>query len=174
MSELLPITSKYFDPTTDFGFKKLFGEEANKDLLMDFLNSILPSHHQISALMFQKTEQLPDHEDERKMIYDILCEDQSGERFIVEMQKAPMTYFMDRSVYYTTYPIQQQAPKGPWNFKLKPVYVIGILDFEYDKTLSRWKERRLLRSFSLRDDLGVQMMDNLHFMFCNFLISQRA
>ena len=165
MSELLPITSKYFDPTTDYGFKKLFGEEANKDLLMDFLNSMLPPHHQINALAFQKTEQLPDHEDGRKTIYDILCQDQNGETFIVEMQKARMTYLMDRATYYTTFPIQQQAPKGLWNFKLKRVYVIGILDFDYDTSLKHWKKRKLLRSFALYDDDGVLMTDNLHFKF---------
>ena len=151
--------------TTDYGFKKLFGEEANKDLLTDFLNSILPPHHQISGLTFQKTEQLPDHEEGRKTIYDLLCTDKNGETFVVEMQKSPMTYLMDRVTYYATFPIQYQAPKGKWNFKLNPVYVIGILDFEYDTNLKHWKKRRLLRSFSLRDDQGVQMTDNLHFIF---------
>jgi predicted transposase/invertase (TIGR01784 family) len=72
---------------------------------------------------------------------------------------------MDRATYYTTFPIQLQAPRGKWNFKLKPVYMIGILDFEYDKDLTYWKERQLLRSFSLRDNKGVQMTDNLHFIF---------
>jgi predicted transposase/invertase (TIGR01784 family) len=165
MTHLPERTPVYFDPTTDFGFKKLFGEEANKDLLKDFLNSMLSPKHQISSLSFQKTEQLPDHEDDRKTIYDILCQDINGERFIVEMQKSRMTYLMDRAMYYTTFPIQSQAPKGKWNFKLSPVFVIGILDFDYDKDLKYWKERRLLRSFSLIDDQGVQMMDNLHFMF---------
>ncbi len=165
MDNLPKKESIYFDPTTDFGFKKLFGEEVNKDLLMNFLNSMLSPKHQISSLSFQKTEQLPDHEDDRKTIYDILCVDKNGEQFIVEMQKSKMTYFMDRAMYYTTFPIQSQGPKGKWNFKLKPVFLIGILDFDYDKDIIYWKERRLLRSFSLRDDKGVQMMDNLHFMF---------
>jgi predicted transposase/invertase (TIGR01784 family) len=87
MAELSPIASKYFDPTTDFGFKKLFGEEVNKDLLKDFLNSMLPPHHQISALSFQQTEQLPDHEDGRKAIYDILCEDKNGEVSLSKCKK---------------------------------------------------------------------------------------
>ena len=165
MYNLPKITSIYFDPTTDFGFKKLFGEEANDDLLMNFLNSMLPPEHQITSLSFQKTEQLPDHEDGRKTIYDLLCTDKNGETFIVEMQKSPMTYLMDRVTYYSTFPIQLQAPKGKWNFKLKPVYAIGILDFEYDTNLTHWKKRQLLRSFSLRDDQGVQMTDNLHFVF---------
>ena len=164
-TNLPEITSVYFDPTTDFGFKKLFGEEANKDLLMDFLNSLLPEEHQISALTLQNVEQLPEHEEDRKAIFDILCEDKNGEKFIVEMQKSQMTYVMDRSLYYVTFPIQSQAKKNKWNFKLSRVYLIGILDFEYDKNLTYWKVRQLLRPFSISDNNGVLMTDKLHFKF---------
>ncbi len=132
---------------------------------MDFLNSILPEEHQISSLTFQKTEQLPDHEDDRKTIFDILCEDKKGEKFIVEMQKSRMTYVMDRSLYYSSFPIQKQAKKGKWDFKLSRVYFIAIFDFEYDANTHYWKERQLLRSFSLKDDNGVLMTDKLHFKF---------
>ncbi|MCS6832492.1 MAG: PD-(D/E)XK nuclease family transposase [Flammeovirgaceae bacterium] len=82
---------KYINPYTDFGFKKLFGEEANKDLLIDFLNQILPPHHQIAELHFKNPENLPDSSLERKAIFDIHCIATSGERFIVEMQKAFQT-----------------------------------------------------------------------------------
>ncbi len=165
LSNLRPITSIFFDPTTDFGFKKLFGEDANKDLLMDFLNSMLPQEHQIYSLSFQQTEQLPDHEEDRKAIYDILCVTKDGEKFIVEMQNSKMTYIMDRSLYYSTFPIQKQAPRGIWNFKLSRVYLIDILNFEYDTNTAYWKKRQLLRPFSLRDDKGVLMIDKLHFKF---------
>jgi predicted transposase/invertase (TIGR01784 family) len=165
MNNLPIITSKYFDPTTDFGFKKLFGEEANKDLLLDFINCILPQAHQAQSLTIQKTEQLPDHEEDRRAIYDILCQDKNGEKFIVEMQKSRMTHGMDRSVYYSTFPIQSQARPGKWNFNLSRVYLISILDFEYDSKTKYWIERQLLRTFSLRDENGVLMTDNLHFKF---------
>ena len=165
MSTLPAITSIYFDPTTDFGFKKLFGEEANKDLLIDFLNGMLPDYHQIASLTFQKTEQLPNHEEERKAIFDILCQSATGERFIIEMQKAPIGHFMDRSLYYSTFPIQTQAVKGKWDFALSQVYLIGILDFDYDKNTSYWKKRQVLRSFNIMDNKGVLMTDKLQFKF---------
>jgi predicted transposase/invertase (TIGR01784 family) len=165
VTDLPKITSVYFDPTTDFGFKKLFGEEANKDLLLDFLNSILPQEHQIRTLTFQKTEQLPEYEEERKSVFDILCKDIHGETFIVEMQRANMSHFMDRTIYYGTFPIQSQAKKGRWDFNLARVYLIAVLDFEYDKDRDYWKKRQLLRSFSLRDEKGVLMSDKLHFKF---------
>jgi predicted transposase/invertase (TIGR01784 family) len=159
------IKSIYFDPTSDFGFKKLFGEEVNKDLLKDFLNSILDERYQIKELWLQKTEQLPDHGDDRKAIFDIYCESVTDEKFIVEMQKSSTGFFFERSIYYTTFAVQKQAPKGKWDYNFSRVFFIGILDFNYDTDLSYWKRRKLLRNFSLKDDKGVKMSDNLHFMY---------
>ena len=116
--------AKYLNPYTDFGFKKLFGEEANKDLLQDFLNQLLPDYHQIADLSFKNPEKVPSTAKERKAIFDIYCQTKDGTRFIVEMQKAKVNYFKDRSLFYSTFPIKEQAKKGGWNFKLMPVYFI--------------------------------------------------
>lgn len=125
--------AKYINPYTDFGFKKLFGEEGNKNLLMDFLNQLLPPHHQIADLTFQNVEKLPDTSEERKAFFDIHCKATSGERFIVEMQKAKVDFFKDRSLYYLTYPIREQAQRGDWNFELSAIYFIAVLDFWYEE-----------------------------------------
>jgi predicted transposase/invertase (TIGR01784 family) len=126
----MPLEDKYVNPLTDFGFKKLFGEEVNKDLLIDFLNELLPEKHKIKYLNYQKNEHLPSSEYDRKAIFDLFCESASGEKFIVEVQRAKQNYFKDRSVYYSSFPIQNQAIKGnEWNFKLNAVYTIGIFDF---------------------------------------------
>ncbi len=106
---------KYINPYTDFGFKKLFGEEGNKDLLIDFLNQLLPPHHQIAELTFRNTETLADLPVDRKAIFDIHCMATSGERFVVEMQKAKVKFFKDRSLFYVTFPIRDQAEKGEWS-----------------------------------------------------------
>ena len=124
--------AKYINPYTDFGFKKLFGEEGNKALLIDFLNQLLPLHHQIADLTFQNVEQLPDTIEERKAFFDIHCKSSSGERFIVEMQKAKVDFFKDRMMYYLTYPIREQAQRGEWNFELSAIYFIAVLDFWYE------------------------------------------
>jgi len=128
------MNDKYISPFTDFGFKKLFGTELNKDLLIDFLNELLQAETgKIVGLTYLSTEQLGMIPDMRKAIFDIYCENERGEKFIVELQKAKQNYFKDRSIYYSTFPIQQQAEKGNWNFKLKAVYTIGILDFVFDE-----------------------------------------
>jgi predicted transposase/invertase (TIGR01784 family) len=154
--------SKYFNPYTDFGFKKLFGEEASKDLLIDFLNQLLPQQHQIAQLSFKNPENLAETIDERKAIFDIYCESATGERFIVEMQKAKMQFFKDRSLFYSTSAIRQQSEKGVWNFKLLPVYFIAILDFKYDE---KEEERKFRRDVCLKDQDGDVFYDKLHFKF---------
>jgi len=154
--------SRYINPYTDFGFKKLFGEEANKDLLIDFLNQLLPAHHQIATLKFRNPEILGEMIHERKAIFDIHCEAQSGEKFIVEMQKAKVNFFKDRSLFYATIPIREQAKKGDWDFRLTPVYMIAILDFQYDENEERQK---FLRSVNLKDQDGEVFYDKLTFKF---------
>ncbi|SEH05627.1 Rpn family recombination-promoting nuclease/putative transposase [Candidatus Venteria ishoeyi] len=128
------VKEKYICPFTDFGFKKLFGSEPNKDILIDFLNELLKKDTgEIIDLNYLSAEQLGRSIDDRKAIFDIYCESSRGEKFIVELQKAKQNYFKDRSIYYSTFPIQQQAQKGGWNFKLNAVYTIGILDFVFEE-----------------------------------------
>ena len=124
---------KYINPFTDYGFKRLFGEEPNKDLLLDFLNELLKAEQgQIKDLTYLKTEQLGTLADDRKAIFDIYCENDKGEKFIVELQKAKQDFFKDRTVYYSTFPIREQAKRADWNFELKAVYTIAILDFVFE------------------------------------------
>ncbi len=154
--------ARYINPYTDFGFKKLFGEEGNKDLLIDFLNQLLPPHHQIADLNFRNPENLADFSTERKAIFDIHCKALSGEKFIVEMQKAKVKYFKDRSLFYITFPIREQAQQGDWNFRLEPIYFVAILDFEYDEAE---EIRKFRRDVSLKDQDGDVFFDKLHFKF---------
>ena len=123
---------KYINPYTDFGFKKLFGTEMNKDLLISFLNAHLNgSEKEIEDVQYLNGENLGDGYGDRRSIFDVYCMAKDGSRFIVEMQKAEQEYFKDRSVYYATTPIRQQAPKGEWDYHLDDVYTVGILNFEF-------------------------------------------
>jgi predicted transposase/invertase (TIGR01784 family) len=124
---------KYVNPFTDYGFKKLFGEEINKDLLLDFLNELLKEEQgQIRDLSYLKSEHLGDTELDRKAIFDLYCENERGEKFIVELQKTKQNFFKDRTVYYSTFPIREQAKRADWDYELKAVYTIAILDFVFD------------------------------------------
>lgn len=126
---------KYLNPFTDFGFKKLFGEELNKDLLLDFLNELLKEEEgNIVGLTYLKNEQLGNTELDRKAIFDLYCENEKGEKFIVELQKTKQKFFKDRTLYYSTFPIREQARRtSDWIYELKAVYTIAILDFVFDE-----------------------------------------
>ena len=124
--------AKYINPYTDFGFKKLFGTEINKDLLISFLNALFNNNErEIENVQYLNGENLGEGYGDRRSVFDVYCITKDGGRFIVEMQKAEQTYFKDRSVYYATTPIRQQAPKGKWDYHLEDVYTVGILNFEF-------------------------------------------
>lgn len=130
---MLEFVEKYINPFTDYGFKKLFGEELNKVLLLDFLNELLKEEQgHIKDLTYLKTEQLGTAEIDRKAIFDLYCENDRGEKFIVELQKTKQNFFKDRTVYYSTFPIREQAKRADWGYELKAIYTIAILDFVFD------------------------------------------
>jgi len=137
---------RYVNPFTDFGFKKLFGTEPNKEFLVSLLNAMFDHMAQdsleprlvIKELKYLPTEKLEQY-GERRAVFDVYCEAENGERIIVEMQKASQDFFKDRSVFYSAFPIIEQGQVGQdWDFRLNHVYTVGILNFvfptdEYDK-----------------------------------------
>ena len=125
------IKGKYINPYTDFGFKKLFGTEMNKDLLISFLNALLMGQRNIKDIRYLPTEHFGIYAN-RRAIFDVYCEDEDGGKFIVEMQNVSQQYYKDRSVFYSTFPIQEQAKVGDdWDFNLKEVYTVGVLNFVF-------------------------------------------
>ena len=128
---MVEIASRYINPYTNYGFKLLFGTEPNKDITLELVNALLQGKEVIKSLTLLPTEQLCDTKDDRRSVFDIYCENENGEKIIIEMQKADQQWFKDRSVYYSSFPIRQQGEKGQWRFGLKAVYTIGILDFVY-------------------------------------------
>ena len=109
---------RYISLLTDFGFKRIFGTDLNKDLLINFLNSLFNGEEVIKDVKYLNSENVGDVFTERKAIFDVYCENEQGEKFIVQMQNAYQTFF-------------KQAPKGSdWNFCLKKVYVVALLNFK--------------------------------------------
>lgn len=105
----------------------------NKDLLIGFLNALFHGTHTITDLNYLNGEQLGIRKEDRRAIFDVYCETESGEKFIVEMQNVFQQFFKDRSVYYSTFPIREQAKRGDWDFRLESVYTVGILNFVFDE-----------------------------------------
>ena len=127
------LSDRYVNPYTDFGFKKLFGTEINKDLLISFINSLLHGKEVVKDLTYLNTEHLGTGEADRKAVFDVYCENENGEKILVEMQHGEQQFFKDRILFYTTFPIRDQQMIKEWNYRLKAVYVIGILNFTFDE-----------------------------------------
>lgn len=123
---------RYVNPYTDFGFKMLFGTEVNKELLISFVNSLFAGKEVIKDLTYLNTEHLGTSEMDRRAVFDVCCENEKGEKILIEMQRGEQQFFKDRSLYYSTFPIREQGKKGEWNYRLKAVYVIGVLNFIFD------------------------------------------
>ena len=75
---------RYISLLTDFGFKRIFGTNPNKDLLIDFLNSLFDGEQVVKNVTFLNSEHVGDVRTDRKAIFDVYCENEKGEKFIVE------------------------------------------------------------------------------------------
>jgi predicted transposase/invertase (TIGR01784 family) len=157
--------STYINPFTDFGFKRLFGTEDNKDLLVHFLQNLLQKREgKVTSIRFLKSDQLPYTRTERAAIFDIYCETERGEKIIVELQKARQDFFKDRSIFYSTFPIRRQAKRGSWDFRLSAVYTIGILDFIFAE--SKMDSDKFFHHIQLSDtDTHEVFYDKLTFIY---------
>jgi predicted transposase/invertase (TIGR01784 family) len=128
------VEERYISLLTDFGFKRIFGTAMNKDLLICFLNSLFNGRQVVKDVSYLNPEHVGDVYTDRRAIFDVYCEGENGEKFIVEMQNAYQTYFKDRALFYSTFPIREQAPKGSeWDFRLNHVYTVALLNFSMNE-----------------------------------------
>ena len=129
---------KYINPYTDFGFKRLFGTEPNKAILIEFLNALFEAEqdpaierHVITDLTYLPGEQLGILETDRRAVFDVYCQTASGKKIVVEMQNSYQQFYKDRVIYYSSIPIYEQGLRGRWNFELNAVYVVSIMNFSF-------------------------------------------
>jgi predicted transposase/invertase (TIGR01784 family) len=128
----MTVKTKYIDPFTDFGFKWIFGTEENKQLLISFLNDLLELEYKIVDVTYRNLEKLGLNIIDRKAVFDIFCTDEKNNHFIVELQRGHQKYFKDRSIFYTSFPIQDMSKRGDWDYYLQKIYFVGILEFTFD------------------------------------------
>ena len=154
--------AKFINPFTDVGFKRIFGQEINKDLLIDFLNALLQGERQVQDIHFLDKELLPEFEKDRGLIYDIYCTDARGEQFIVEMQNKEHVNFRERTLYYLSQAVARQGERGAdWKFELKAVYGVFFLNFRLTNL-----PRKLRTDIVLSDrDTHELFTDKMRFIF---------
>ena len=140
---------KFINPFTDFGFKRLFGQEDSKIILIGFLNALFEGEFVVTDLEYRDKEQIDDQKDKRGVIYDIFCKTSDGKRYILEMQNKEQVYFEDRALYYASRGISKQGQKGVWNFQFDAVLGIYLLNFTKD-----------VLQHAFRSDFGIRRLGN--------------
>lgn len=119
---------QYVDIMSDKGFKAVFGD---KQVAMNFINAALKGERQVKDLTYLDKEIQPEHQDRRTVIFDYLCEDVDGTKFILEMQNCSQRYFFNRGFYYICRIVSRQGEIGSdWKYELLPVYGIYLLNFK--------------------------------------------
>ena len=159
------VHGRYMNLSGDWGFKYIFYREEHKKYLIHFLNEILQGKEKITDITYLPTEQLGKTENDRKAIFDAYCTNEKGEHFIIEMQNMPQIHFRDRSLFYSTFPIRNQAIKGEWNYELKAVYIIAILNFELFQEEVDDAEYYIEQVYLTRARTGKIFSDKLNFLF---------
>lgn len=144
-----PNAERYINPLTDFGFKRIFGSPFNSELLISFLNALFDGEKIITDVSYENVEHFGRNELERKAVFDVYCTTDTGARIIVEMQNVYQEFYKDRSIYYSTFPISEQAKRGEWNYELNDVYAVGILNFAFPE--DRMKDNRVTKIVKLTD-----------------------
>lgn len=125
--------AKFINPFTDVGFKRIFGQEISKPVLIAFLNALLDGERKIVDLQYLDKEQPGETIDNRSLIYDVYCKLDNDDYIIVEMQNKSQPFFKNRSIYYISRSISRQGePGNDWVYDVKAVYIIALLNFHRD------------------------------------------
>ena len=145
------IVQRYVDILTNAGFKALFGDENNKDVVMSILNVLLPEHRRVVEIEYMPTEiQGPIINTSKEYHYDFMCKDESGTVFIVELQKYHEADWFQRCVSYASRAYDRQNRKGE-DYAVQPVYLIGIMDVEIEHPDKEYWKDRYISEYTFRE-----------------------
>ena len=187
---------KYADLLDDDVFKLVFGRESTKDVMIEFLNQVIPDR-KIVDLEFIDKEMHPVERDAKGVVYDMFCKTDSGARIIVEVQRRKQPFYPERAIYYSTFQIQRQVEAGADTYDFLPVYVINILNFKMDdnkdqadvKSVYRLYEETTQRLLTDRvtfifielpkfkksiDELDGNVLEGMYFCFKNMAVLEEC
>ena len=153
---------KYADLLDDEVFKLVFGRESTKDVMIEFLNQVIPDRT-ITDLEFIDKEMHPVERDSKGAVYDMFCKTDDGSRIIVEVQRRKQPFYPERALYYSTFQIQRQVEAGAEDYDFLPVYVVNILDFMMNKASSDHRVKSIFRLYE--EDTHALLTDRVTFIF---------
>ena len=153
---------RYADLLDDEVFKLVFGRESTKDVMIEFLNQVIPDR-KITDLEFIDKEMHPVERDAKGSVYDMFCRTDDGSRIIVEVQRRKQPFYPERALYYSTFQIQRQVEAGAETYDFLPVYVVNILDFCMVGDLDDGKVKTVYRLYE--ENSHVLLTDRVTFIF---------
>lgn len=161
-----PTIGRFIDPMLDFSFKRIFGTDPNKDLLIALLNGVFRGHKEIVGLEYNKNEHAGDTEKIGGVIFDLTCTASNGEQFIIEVQRTAQINLKRRMLYYGSKLIADRAPRGrrkEWDYAIPEVYVIVLMD---GFGMPGGDENRYVHDICLCNrDTGEVFYDDLGFIY---------
>ena len=147
---------RYADLLNDEVFKLVFGRESTKDVMIEFLNQVIPER-KIVDLEFIDKEMHPVERDAKGTVYDMFCKTDDGSRIIVEVQRRKQPFYPERALYYSTFQIQRQVEAGAEYYDFLPVYVVSILDFKMDNNL---EDKEVRTAYRLYEEVSHKLLTN--------------
>lgn len=158
---------QYVNIMLDRGFKAVFGD---KQVMLDFINAALEGEREVRDITYMDKEISPERLDDRTVIFDLLCEDADGAKFILEMQNCPQNYFFNRGFYYICRMISRQGEKGSeWKYDLLPVYGIYLLNFSLPEFPS-WRTDVVLANERTGETFGRIKLKQIYISFERFCL----
>ncbi|TCD00072.1 Rpn family recombination-promoting nuclease/putative transposase [Pedobacter psychroterrae] len=164
-SKAIGLPETYINPFEDWAFKRIFASETSKEVVKAFLNEILAGKRQIETISYGKNEYPGEIKEDATAVFDFLCTDVDGTAFLVEVQRQEQKYFKERSLFYTSRLISDQAPKGnkEWKYNLKEIYSISLLE---QFCLPDIEGGAYMHNVSLcYTKTGAPFYDKLHFIY---------
>ena len=152
------------NPRVDFAFKKLFGSEENKDLLISLINAIIAKDEQITTVELKNPYNLADYQAGKMSILDIKACDESGRWLNIEMQIGQDLYFDKRSIYYWAKLVTEQLSEGMLFRKLKKTISINILDFDFIPKVTEFHNTYKIINSRTGEDDKLHDMFELHYL----------
>ena len=162
---------KYLNPQNDVAFKRIFGQDKNKDILLAMLNAVLHGqlHTPIQEVTFLSPIQDPEIAAKKQSIVDVLCEDQDGCQYIIEMQVANTTGFEARAQYYASKAFIRQAEKGGLYEELKQVIFLAFCNFPISQEEEDYKSEHII----LNKKTYRRKLDKFSFTFIDLIKFER-
>ena len=163
----MSFTSKYLSPCNDIAFKKIFGSEKNEDILIAMLNAVLKNQlpKPITHVQFLNPVQEPEILDKKESLVDVLCRDEDGNQYIIEMQVAYTIGFEERALYYAEKAFVSQMNKGDAYENLKKVIFVAFCDYPIFEEEETYK----CKYFSNNDNTVPEKLDKMTFTFVNLV-----